>query len=78
MEYRCIKEMHLQKFDEDGFSTDEYGTVTVGSTWYEDKTADIIGGEVHLDCENEEDFGWIEITKADLKEFFEPVDDGEE
>jgi hypothetical protein len=34
----------------------------------------LIGGEVHLEnIKGADHFGWIEITEADLKQYFEPV-----
>lgn len=74
MKYKCIKEMCIGKVDADGFHVpNEYGIVPAGSIWYEDD-ANIIGGDVHLECESgADDMGWIEITKDDLKENFEPV-----
>lgn len=74
MEYKCKKQMCLEKVDGDGFSIpNEYGIVPVGSFWYEDKSS-IIGGEVHLECASgADDMGWIEISRKDLEEFFEPI-----
>ena len=72
MKYKCVKEMCLPKFDEDGFVIpNEYGFVTVGSTWERDDYVNIIGCDVHLESlDNVSDFGWIEITLDDLKENF--------
>lgn len=73
MEYKCIKEMCIGKVDADGFPTGEWGIIPVGSMWFEDST-NIIGGEVHLECTSgADDFGWIEITRADLEECFEVI-----
>lgn len=48
MKYKCIKEMCLPKCDGDGFEIpNEYGFVTIGSTWERDDRGSIIGGDVH-------------------------------
>lgn len=73
-EYKCIKEIWLEKYDGDGFSTEEYGCVPIGSIWMRDDAANIVGGEVHLECiDGADGFGWIEITESDLVSHFEPV-----
>ena len=70
MRYRCIKEMYIQKVDDDGSEIpNTYGSVRAGSIWEEgDRT--IIGGDVHLDALSEGSFGWIEISFEDLQENF--------
>ncbi len=72
MRYKCIKEMCLPKCDGDGFEIpNEYGIVTAGSIWERDDRASIIGGDVRLESADDNDeFGWIEITVDDLKENF--------
>ena len=71
--------MWLSKCDEDGFWTDEEGQVPVGSEWYTDETTNILDGEVHLECVSGcDDFGWIEISKENLKENFVKVGDEDE
>ena len=76
MKYKCIKEMCMQKYDEDGFWTNEEGHVPAGSEWCIDETTNILDGEVHLECINGcDDFGWIEISNENLKENFEKVGD---
>lgn len=72
MKYKCVKEMYLLKCDGDGFEIpNECGFVKVGSVWERDDDVNIIGGDVHLEClDNDFDFGWIEITFDDLKENF--------
>lgn len=72
MRYKCIKEMYIQKYDDDGFIIDnEYMVVPVGSIWERDDRTNIMGGDVHLESiENKNDYGWIEITVDHLKENF--------
>lgn len=74
MRYKCMKEMCLPKCDGDGFEIpNEYGFVTVGSIWEMDDGTSVIGGDVHLESVNDNDeFGWIEISIDDLKENFVP------
>lgn len=73
--YECIKELCLDKVDGDGFTIpNEYSYIPVGSLWYAD-TSSIIGGEIHLESKSQDaDFGWIEITKEHLGEYFKEID----
>ena len=74
MEYKCIKEMWLEKYGEECFPSGEDDCVPIGSTWLQDDESNLIGGEVHLDClKGSDELGWIEITESDLKQYFEPV-----
>lgn len=68
MKYRCIKGFCIDCCDGDGFRVDETFDVEEG-TVYEETTENIIGGDVHLETEN----NWIEISKEHLKEYFEEV-----
>lgn len=73
MRYKCISAMEIEKYDGNCSPTGSFGVITEGSVWYEDDV-DMIGGEVHLECESGcEDAGWIEITRADLEECFEAI-----
>ncbi len=68
--YKCNKGFALEVCDGDGFTVeDEYLNIDENSLWFypEDKDYRLIGGEIRL--ENEER-GWIEITKETLKEHF--------
>lgn len=69
----CVKEIELTKYDDDGYSTDEYFTVPKGMVfnWDEENTHRIIGGDVYL----ENDELWIELTNEDFKECFKEVKD---
>lgn len=74
MRYKCIKDMEIELYDADCCRTGSFGMVTEDSIWNEDNS-DMIGGEVHLECESGcECAGWIEITRADLEECFEAID----
>lgn len=74
MTYKCKKEFWLPMSDDNGFINEsEQALVPIGSVWYPDD-ANIIGGEVHLECMSGcEDLGWIEITATDLSDYFETV-----
>lgn len=73
MRYKCIHDMEIELYDADCCRTGSFGMVEEGSIWHE-SDADMISGEVHLECESGcDDAGWIEITRADLKECFEAI-----
>lgn len=67
MMYECMKDFVLEKYDEDGFPTDEYMAIKKGSKWERDDSTNIIGG-VHL--ENIGGSQWIEISNKTLNEYF--------
>lgn len=71
MRYKCVTAFYLEKYDCDGFSTDEYTEVNTGEV-YEVGDSDIIGGEIHLDGTNVN--RWIEISKETLEKYFEEVE----
>jgi len=71
--YKCIKGFSLELYDDDGFSIEgEYSNVEENTKWNvpEDVDCRFIGGEIRL--ENDE-LGWIEISKETLEEYFEIV-----
>lgn len=68
MVYKCIKDFTLEKYDDHGFPTGEYMTINKGSKWRIDKKTNIIGGEIHLDDVESEQ--WIEIPKETFQSFF--------
>ena len=67
MKYRCINEFQLEIYDEHGIYTGEYKTIPAGTIWELNKSADYIGGEVHLD---HADGSWIETSRNILEKFF--------
>ena len=71
MKYKCIQDFPIEIYDEYGMLTGEYRNIKAGSIFHRDDYADYIGGEVHLDSENE----WIEISNETLKECFEELSD---
>ena len=84
MQYRCIKEFSLEKYDEDGFLMEgKYLTVPVESVWERQESEliyNIIGDKdcVHLErvwkSKKAKSVQWIEITKEHLAEYFEPIE----
>lgn len=76
--YKCIKGFSIEVCDGDGFTIEnEYMDINKGSVWTipEDKDYRLVGGEVRL--ENDE-VGWIEITKEHLEEHFKLISESEE
>lgn len=71
-EYKCIKAFSLPLCDGDGFETDKWKVIEVGTVWYtpEEKEYRFIGGEVRLESD---DFGWIEISNKTFEKHFEIV-----
>lgn len=67
MMYECMKDFELEKYDKDGFPTDEYMAIKKGSKWKRDDSTNIIGG-VHL--ESISGSQWIEISKKTLNGYF--------
>lgn len=82
MQYRCIKEFSLEKYDEDCFLVEgKYFIVPVGSVWKVDSIfSNIVASDdcVHLDREwkskKVNSVQWIEITKEHLAEYFEQIE----
>lgn len=68
--YKCIKGFSVEACDGDGGTIEnEYMCINENSLWVypEDKDYKLVGGDVRLD--NEEN-GWIEISKEHLEEYF--------
>ena len=72
IQYECINEFSVELYDGDGFPTNEYKSIPVGSIWCKDADTNIIGGEVHLDCF--ETLDWIEIPKDRLTACFNELE----
>ncbi|HCL4447148.1 TPA: hypothetical protein N2D16_002753 [Clostridium botulinum] len=72
-QYQCIKGFSVEKCDDDGFTIEnEHVIIEEGSIWNipEDKDYRLIGGEIRLESD---DFGWIEMSKETLVEFFKKI-----
>lgn len=50
--------------------TGKYRTIPDGTVWEPNEYTNNIGGEIHLENENE---GWIEISRDTFEECFEEV-----
>ena len=74
MIYEGIEPLELDKYDDNGFSTDETMDVEKGSLWeLNDDGGNIIGAEHHLDsCDGR---SWIEIDSESLKRYFKEAAD---
>ena len=77
MRYKCIKELYIDDYDEDGFATGGLSVIPVGSIWEVDESScRIVGGNdtVHLDLvTNKPKSQWIEILGSTLQKYFEPI-----
>jgi hypothetical protein len=63
----------LDKYDDNGFSTDEMIEIQKGSLWeLNDDGGNIIGAEHHLD--NLDGSLWIEVDSEYLHEYFKEAD----
>lgn len=71
MKYVCKYGFKIERFDEDGRSTDGFIEVEAGSIWEVDEKANIIGGEVHI--KNRENLEWLELSKEALEDLFAPL-----
>ena len=74
--YICKETFQLDRYDEDGFYTEEVMRIEQGAMFQ--RTADdfrIIGGEVHLDGITADEGTWLEISEETLAEYFEEVAD---
>ena len=78
MRYRCIKELYIDEYDEDGFSTGGWFAIPVSSIWESDTNPHkIVGGNdtIHLNLiEGEAKGSWIEILGTTLAEHFELIE----
>lgn len=72
--YRCKVGFLLDRYDDDGFYTDEYEEVEEGSVF--ERSEDwhrIAGGPDSIRLENGKQ--WMEITQDYLDAYFEPIDE---
>lgn len=78
MKYRCIKELYVDKYDEDGFWNGcDYIVIPVGSIWIVDESnVKIVGGSETIRLEldtSEHKYQWLEILENTLNEHFEAL-----
>lgn len=69
--YECIKELHVDCYDDDGHYEEKESYIEVGSIWVieEDKFR-MIGGEIRLIKEVENEYNWLEISRDTLDNHF--------
>lgn len=84
MRYECIRELRLDKFDDDGFRTDKEQWVSVGSIWETQKSESRIIGDkdsIHLDrifkSKKAKTIQWIEVTRETFEKHFKLVKEKE-
>lgn len=73
--YICKETFQLNRFDEDGFDTEEVMRIEQGAMFQ--RTEDdyrVIGGEVHLDGITADEGTWLEVSEETLAEYFEEVE----
>ncbi len=70
MKYKCINEFYIEIYDEEWMPTEKYRTIPVGTIWELDEYTNNIGGDIHLDNDDE---GWIEISRDTFEECFEEM-----
>ena len=77
MKYKCVVELILDDYDEDGFATGGWFIIPVGSIWEVDNDSPkIIGTDdtIRLVSENK----WIEILGSTLSAHFEEIKEYED
>lgn len=74
-EYKCVKELQVECYDDDGHFTEETTTIEVGSVWIdEEDDFRMIDGEIHLIKKIDEKMcNWLEICNETLSECFEYI-----
>lgn len=73
-QYKCIKDLYIDEYDEDGFATGGWNVVPSGSVWnMNENSCRIVGGDdtVHLDSDTE--LQWIEVLSSTLHKYFEEI-----
>lgn len=68
MLYMCVKEFVVPKYDDDGFTTNDYIAIEKDSVWELNDDTRHIGGDHHLD--KNETLEWVEISNETLESYF--------
>lgn len=71
--YECIKELHVDWYDDDGHFKEKQNTIPIGSIWVVEDEEDsfrMIGGEIRLIKEAENEYSWLEINRDTLDNHF--------
>lgn len=74
MKYKCIKTFYVEKYDDDGFTTDKYMCIPKDSVW-ELSDTNFGMSDIQLvriwKTKKPKTMPWIEITEERLKTHFE-------
>ena len=74
--YECIKEFKVDYYDNDHYE-EKGSNIELGSIWIiedEKDTLRMIGGEIRLIRDVENEYSWLEISKDTLEEHFKLID----
>ena len=74
--YECIKEFKVDYYDDDHYE-EKGSNIELGSIWIiedEKDTFRMIGGEIRLIRDVENEYSWLEISKDTLEEHFKLID----
>lgn len=73
--YRCINPFSVMKCDDDGFDTGKQKIIRNGSIWEIDTDPyRFVGDDDTVRLTNDK-YGWLEITKDTLEEYFCKVEE---
>lgn len=71
--YECIKELEVDCYDDNGHYEEKESIIEVVSIWIienEEDTFRMIGGDVRLTREGNNEYSWLEISKDTLEDHF--------
>lgn len=72
--YKCKKSFCVDGYDDDGFLENSSIVIEKDKVYELDQSGHmIIGGRNHIHLDSIDDGSWLEITKDDLKEYFEEI-----
>lgn len=76
--YKCKETFYVEKYDDDGFTTDKQMAIVKGSKWeYDEESQDMIIGnykkDIHLERIAPKTRMWLEVTKETLNKYFELI-----
>ena len=78
MKYICKEGFAVEKYDDDGWPTDEYMSIKVGKAYeVNDDWHRIAGGYDSIRLENNENGNWLELQQATIDQYFERVEENE-
>ena len=77
MKYVCKEGSAVEKYDDDGWPTDEYMSIEVGEVYEVIDDWRVAGGYDSIRLENSEKGNWLELQQETIDQYFEPADEGE-